>query len=380
MMKIKIEGLRTALKKVKGFCKESLVMEFMTRATGEGEERYLKFDASNGTAQASVLASYVGDNEEAKKFIVSSAIVDVVDSIAAFGEEVTVEPLDSCLKLRCGDAVVTVGFLKDATTLEMTNLKNVEKLQVRLKAEDFAYLVSHGGFASDPTASAPIFKGTVVLTPCVEKDKLLLRSMSCCRAFLAVASAEVETADSATFNKFAGKTEETQKSVAINHASLLALTKRLVSEYVTLVITDKQVIVGDGEDVYLFTVIEGQMSSTIIGFVVKKVKKGYEFTVDRDTFKKAIAVVSSTGECLFVRLTFEGEVLTIEDGKRTSRVAVPITAIKNDCKAEVALAVDCVKSIVSYMSSELTVYNPEGGTGVYFEGAGSKAYLLPVNK
>ncbi len=380
MMKVKVEGLRAALKKVKGFSGESLVMEFMTRAAGEGEERYLKIDASNGTAQSSILATYVGDNEEAKKYIVSSSIVDVVESISAFGDEITVEPLDSCLKLECGGAVVPVGFLKDATILKMTNLKNVEKLQVRLKSEDFANLIAHGGFATgDSTIRMPIFNGTVVLTPCVDGEKLSLRALSCCGVFIAAASAEIETTDSATFNKYAGVVEgESQKSVAINYASLLALTKRIISENVDLIITDKQVIVRDGADAYLFTVIEGQVPQMVVDFVVNEVQTEFEYTLDRDTLKKAIAVVGLTGERA-ARLSFSGETLTIEDMKHTSRAAVPVTAVK-DSKVEVMLDANFVKNIASTMPAELTVYGPAGGKGIYFEGIGSKAYLLPIKE
>ncbi len=380
MLKINVNELKAALKKTKGFVKDSIVMEFSVCTTDTGKEQYLKVVASNGVAQATVAVSYVGDNEETVRYIVAPTFIDVVESISVFGDEVTIEALDNTLKLECGDAVVPVACMKDGTVLKMQSLKKVEKYQASLKAAEFADLVSHGGFAAgDATMPVPVFKETVVFTPCVDGEKLTLRALSCNGAFVASAEAEVETVDGASFNKFAGVVEgETQKSIAINYASLLALAKRIESEKVNLVFTAKQVVVSDGRDVYLFAVVEGAVPGSIVDLVVGEVKKCFEYTLDRDTLKKAITVVCLTGERL-ARLSFNGETLTIEDGKHTSRAAVPMTAVM-DSKAEVLMDANFVKSIASTMPAELTVYSPEGGKGVYFEGTGSKAYLLPVKE
>lgn len=382
---LNVNELKVALKKMRGFTdkdakKAAIIMEFMVRKTEDGEKRYLKLDSSNGVANASVLVAYTGDNEKKQKYIVSAEIVDMVETISVFGEEVTIEAMEGSLKLECGDAVVPVGFKTEAKVIEFKSLSDTPQCSVILKSEDFANLISHGGFAAgDSTMSVPVFRETVILSPCVSGEKFSLRALSSNGAFIASADVEAETKDTASFSKFAGAVEgETQMCVAINYASVLALARRLEQEKILVVLTEKHVVIKDGNDVYLFTVIDGKVPASIIHFVVDEMKKGFEYTLDRETLKRAITVVGLTGDRM-ARLSFDSEVLTIEDSKHTSRAAVPLVAIK-ECKTERLMDAGFLKSIASTMPAELTVYGPEGSKGVYFEGVGSKAYLLPVKE
>ncbi len=373
MYKMNVEALKGALKKLKGFVGETVTLVFMEKEAKGEDARYLKITASNGTAQATVLAAYVGDNTEERKYIVSSSFMEAVETISAFGEDVELEELDGCLKLTCGDAVVPVGLLKDAVTLTMH--KNSEKLQMKLKADDFCDIVSHGGFATgDATVPVPVFRGTVIFEPFEDKDKIYLRAMSCCGVFLATASAEVEVKQMDVFKKYI----EENRRVAVNYASLLALSKRFVGDVVNIVITEKQLIVMDSVDVYLFTIIDGKVPKPIVDAVCGEAVRTFSYSLDKETLKKALTVIALTGD-KYARLCFDKEVLVIEDSNHTSRASVPLTAIREE-KAEFKFDAGALKNIASALPSELIVYGAEGANGLHFEGKNCKALIAPISE
>lgn len=383
MMKVmvKVADVKKAFAKVKGFIADSVVMQLLPKAVGDNGAYRMMFEVSNGTAQASVSTVYYGEGTKLK-LIVSSSIIDLVDSISVFGEEITIEVLDSCLKLTCGDAVVPVNYLKEASTMDMTAV--ADALQFSLKSKDFANLVMYGGFASgDATMSVPLFSGTIIFTPLLVGEKCIVRSLSCCGPFVATSFAEVDVTNTDIFYKNAGVGGNKVRNVAVNYASLLALSKRLVSEDVIIYFASKQVIIRDNKDVYIFTIIEGDILSNVLSIAQDEVVKDFEYSIDRESFKKALAVIGTANSLAktshAARLTFDGEVLTIADKSHSSRVAVPCTVIK-DNKTERMFDADFLKAVANSMPSELKVYGPKGGRGIYFEGAACKAYLLPVKE
>lgn len=379
-MKVNVENLRSALKKLKGFTGNTIIMKFMTKVVkdGEADERYLGLAASNGTVQAEVMCTYTGENEETKKYIVSAGFADVVETVAVFGDTLYIEEDGGHLRLECGDAVVSVDLLNDATSLKMTGLKDAEKLHIKVNSKKFEELMLHGGFATGD-ASVPVsaFRGTVVFVPYEEKDSIYLRTISCCMAFFAGAITEVETEDAEAFSRHVNAGKKT----VVSMAPVLALSRRLISESVDIFMTDKQMILRDGIDMYIFTVINGDIPKQIVSMICDKVKRKFVYSLNSDLVKKALTVAGLAGDTS-VRLIFEDDNLVVSDTKQTSRVCVPVTAVEGE-KVERVFNLAYLKLITSSMPAELTVYGPAGvdekqAMGLYFEGKDCRTYVLPL--
>lgn len=382
MIKVNVAAFKTALKKTRGFSDKTIVLNFEDAVIPGSEAHPLMLEASNGTAQSTIGTVYYGDVLK-EKIIVSASIIDAIETISAFGEELFIEVMDGCLKLICGDAETPIAILNEAVNMEI-DMGSEDSLKVNLKASDFTSLVANGGMATGDSAVAALFSGTVIFTPVIENEKYYLKSLSCCGFFMASAMAEVDVKDTDVFSKFAGVGENKQRNTAVNYASLLALAKRFVSEDVELYFTSKQMIVKDGRrDIYIFTIIEGNIPTRVVN-ALKPVEKEFEFSLDGAALKNALAVISLTNskalndsDKLKARLSFSGDLLTVEDAKHTSRAAVPVVAVK-DGLVERAFNAECLKSIANMSSSGLKVYGAKYDCGVYFEGVSCKAYLLPV--
>ena len=390
MIKVNVTAIKTALKKTRGFADKTVILSFENAAIPGSEAHPLMLEASNGTAQSTIGTVYYGEARK-EKYIVSTSIIDVIETISAFGEELLIEVMEGCLKLTCGDAQIPVAIQKDAVNIEIEP-ESGEGLKVSLKAVDFANLVANGGMATGDSTAAPLYSGTVIFTPAVDAEKYYLRALGCCGYFVSSAFAEVEVKNTEgdkvkntdIFNCFAGVGENKQRNIAVNYASLLALTKRLVGEEVELFLSKKQLIVKDGKrDIYIFTIIEGDVAKRILDSLMP-VEKDFEYVFDGTAMKNALAVVGLANSAsandkdkIKARLTFGGETMMVEDASHTSRAAIPAVVIK-DNTAERALNAECLKSIASMASRGLKVYGPKGGTCVYFEGVNCKALLLPV--
>lgn len=372
MIKINVETLAGALKKLKGFTEKTVILDFSLGSAGDGDERFMQVSACNGTAQANVLTYYTGDNAEAKRYIVSSSFIETVDTLAGLGDELLIEEVDGSLKVSCGTAVVPVQLMTDGTTLKMKNIEKLEHLRLTVSAKDFSEVVFRGGFGTgDATMGVPLFAGTVVFSLVEENDKFFLRAFSCCNAFVASATVDVSVKDTATFKKYAAG-----GCTAVNYAAISALAKRVTNEAVELIFTDKQMILTDGADVYLFTVVEGAAPSQIVSLVSTEVEREFSYTLDREALRKCLAVVALTKDKI-VKFAFEEDKVVLSDSKYTSRVECQATAAKAE-KKEIVMSAEFVKNIATAMPESFEVYGPKNSTGLFFTGSGCKTFLMPI--
>lgn len=369
---MKIKNFENEVKKLKGFVggNGTVSMEF-TGKDAEPSGKYAKLMASNGTAQATVLCVYEGD--ETGTYIVGSKLLEAVETLSGFGDEfeIALDKSANALRISCGNAAVLQEVRKDTMSLKMESVK--EALHLTVKAKDLAELVARGGFATgDASTSVQVFNGTIVLLPYVEGENAYLRAVSACNAYLAGALVEVGVKDMAMFSNMAAE----GKTAVVNVAALSALTKRLVSDEVDLFIGSKQVLVRDGLDVYLFNTVEGAVPPQIIGYVTNKVQEDFSCTLDGSTLKKVLQVAALSGE-REVSLCFAENLLTISANK--SKAALPTVGGPEEEKTFL-FDVNVLKEMVSSMPSELRVYSPKGAVGLFLEGTNCRTYMLPIKK
>lgn len=339
--------------------------------TGGRTGKYLTLRASNGTAQATILCLYEGD--ETGTYIVGSKLLETAEILSGFGDEIEIthDENANALRISCGDATVLQEICKDTMSLKRESVK--EALHLTVKAKDLAELVTRGGFATgDASTSVQLFKGTIVLFPCEEGENAYFRAVSVCDAFLATALAEVGVKDMTTFTK--ATTEG--KTAVVNVTALSALAKRLVSDEVDLFIGNKQVLVRDGLDTYLFNTVDGAVPPQIIEYVTNKVQEEFSCTLEGSTLKKVLQVAALSGEKK-VYLSFAENLLSISANK--SKAALPTVGGPEEEKT-FPYDVNVLKEVVSSMPSELRVYSPKGAAGLFLEGTNCKAYVLPMKE
>lgn len=369
---MKIKNFADGVKKLKGFVesKGTISMEFTENEAG-ASGKYVKLMASNGVAQATVLCVYEGD--ETGTYIVGSKLLETAETLSNFGDEfeITLDKSANALKISCGDGEVLQEVCKDTMSLKMESIKDAIHLTV--KAKDFAEVVSYGGFAAgDASTFLEVYKGTIILLPCVENDTPCLRVVSACNAFLAGALTEVAVRDTATFtNAVKG-----ERRTVVSAAALSALAKRLVSDEIDLFIGNKQVRVRDGLDVYLFSIVNGNVQEKVVGHVINKVREEYSCNLDGSALKKVLQVAALSGEKR-VELCFSENLLTVSASK--SRAALPTVGGPEEEKT-LPYDVNVLKEVVSLMPSELRVYAPKGAAGLFLEGINCKTYTLPMRE
>lgn len=374
MVKVNSNELRAAAKKLKGFVGESIILGFTMNPIKGTEKRYLKLTASNGIAQADIMASYEGDNETALTYFVGTSFAEIVETIGDFGDEFIIEPTETFLKVSCGTAAVPVPLLPDAMSMKMASLKDKEYLQVSVEKGKFSELIAHGGYAFGTDSRQPVFNGTVILIPCVDGEKRYLRAVSCSGTIVAGAVTDVEVKDDDKFLKFV----ESGKTQNVKVASLAVLAKRFASEKIELFFTDKQLIIRDGFDVYLLSVVEGDVPQPITALVTQKAEKKFSYNADASAFKKALTVATVTG-AEKVTLAFEKESLAVIDAANGNRASITVTAeIEMEKKEEILFASALLKKVLDAMPNEVVIYVPTAGNALYIEGKDCTAFVLKI--
>lgn len=366
MIKFNVEELQKAVKKLKGFMSDSCVISCTENTAGDG--KYLaKLSASNGTAQATCICAYEADKPTRDAYMLGSSFASVLDTLAPFGDEVQLETVGETLMVAVGTATVPVPLLKDAMSIKIVSLKGREHFKVNVKKDVFASAVMHGSIAGGDDGTTDVVK----IWPMNINDKKQLRFMSFCSFVVSEALCDTDVKDTTVFDAWAGD----NKGVVVRIGALSSLVKRLRNDEVMVCITEGQLVIQDGNDLYCFVGIEKDFPSALAKALEVPETK-YRFSVDAEKLSSALSVIALQKEKK-IALKLNQSFLTVTTTNGNTKADLQV---EGDGSLDgIILNEEYMRKIASTFAGEMSVTGTNGKAGIYFHNGDGKVLLLPIS-
>lgn len=284
MMKFKTSELKAAMGKLAGFIGDTIIIK-CTGQCLEGAEGTLlaQVQACNKTAQGMSVCCYSGDKEP-KNMLFTNQIQAVVESLSVFGEEVVIEPMEDAAKVSCGTASVNVPFASDAAEIKAVNANDT--LVLLFKKDDFQSAVNEGAYVQEE-GTIPTLSKTCYILPCVKEDGKRTVKICSTSGYLygeCECGVAIQESDAGLFEQWA------QKGLIVKSASLLSVARSLNSDTLYVYLSDKQLMIVTGTEVYSFITVEGSFVN--LKDVLKlRMLKDYELKIDKNRIKSAFKVI-----------------------------------------------------------------------------------------
>lgn len=381
---LKVNELKNSVAKLTGFVKDTVVFDLTGRKTKEDPDKYYaKIRACNGTAQALSVCTYSGDTENVK-MIFTNQILNVIDSLSVFGDELVIEPGDGAASVSCGTANANVPYAPDAASIESPDMKKEPTLVLQFKKEDFQNAVQQGAFVQEES-NMPAMSKTVNIKPCMKDGKRTVKFISASNQLYAECECPVAIQDAAAelFEQW------TEKSIIIKAPALSAVSRSVASDTILVCLTDKQLVINAGKEVYNFVAVEGNFIN-LQTIVDKRKSKDYELKIDKNKFKSAFKVIGLYAESGDSNMIASVTVEEMESGK--VKVIVKDVNDKNRVefetegfgtkelrlnKPQIARALDCTEGDI------VTIHGSDEIALVYICGSNENAFcsnVLAANK
>lgn len=287
---LKVNELKNSVQKLTGFVKDTVVFDLTGRKTKEEPDKYYaKIRACNGTAQALSVCTYSGDTENVK-MIFTNQILNVIDSLSVFGDELVIEPGDGAASVSCGTANANVPYAPDAASIESPDMKKEPTLVLQFKKEDFQNAVQQGAFVQEE-GNNPAMSKTVNIKPCMKDGKRTVKFSSATSQLYAECECPVAIQDAAAelFEQW------TAKSIIVKSPALSAISRSVTSDTILVCITDKQLVINAGKEVYNFVAVEGNFIN-LQKIIDERNSKDFEMKIDKNKFKSAFKVIGLYAE------------------------------------------------------------------------------------
>lgn len=382
MSKLMISGedMAKAVKKLKGFVGETVTLSFGLR--GPEKIRIATMAASNGIAQATIKFPYEGDNEENVEYYLDSSFVECVDTLSSLGEKFEITETDGVVKIACGRAVVPAIKVDKEKVVEIKAAKITEIVSVSciVNAKAFASFVERGGYSYAEKSVHAMMNGNVDIFPIIKGENPQLLAISTDGSRIASAHMDVECRDMAKFAAFIKE----KRGVAVKFTSLAPVVKRLTSEKIHLIFTEKQFLVIEGSDTYLFSTVADMFGEGVLKLADSSCfTKAGSCTVDAEALKKGFAVAGLLGregnKAFGIKVALEGDVLTLSNSKG-SRAEVQVTSLM-DGKAEAVFNYDMLKMSIDMCPQSITLsLSADKGGKIILEGAGSMSLMAGLKQ
>lgn len=376
IMKItfKTNELKAAMGKLAGFIGDTIVID-CTGQTLEGapDKVLAQVRACNKTAQAMSVCCYAGDKEP-KTMLFTNQIQSVVESLSVFGEELVIEPMEGAAKVSRGTASVNVPFASDAASIKAPN--TTDALILLFKKEDFQNAVAQGAYVQED-GNLPALSKTCYFQPCKEGEKRTVKFSSTSGFLYAECECDIVNANEA-FEKW------TEKGVIVKAPALTSVARSLSSDNLYVYVTEKQLMIVAGNEVYNFITVEGTFQ-TIPSVRAKRFSKDFEMKLDKNKIKSAFKVIGLYTEAGDAQMSADVAFEETDGGKL--KVTVKDINCKNQVefeaegfgnkeirlnKTQIIRALDCTAG------DTVTIHGTEDTAVVFISGSNEKAYSFNI--
>ena len=373
MIKFISSELKAAVKKMKGFSGETYVLTCFKGEDKDGKFR-AELDASNGVAQAMVALSYEASEAIELRLVVGTEFAGVIDTLSAFGDVIELEVRNDTVSVSCGTASLSIPMQKEEVCMTIDDFKK-DTVRMTIEREALLSLITQGGFAFSDSPERPSLYQTVYLLPEANGEERTLRASSSNGFIIATATAQCDVKTDDVFTEWA----TAGKGALVKVNSLLSLVRRLIEDRVIMYISNNQLLIRDGNDVYCFVCINDRMPMKFIEVVTQRGELEYNFSVAKSELKAAVNVsglFNKDGKIKLKRKEDGGLTISNESGDGAATVETV-----GDGAVERSLnLLYLVKTMDSLLGDEIRMSGSKGGAGMYFSSTDgtADALIMPI--
>lgn len=316
---LKANDLKVAIAKLAGFIEETIVLELTKQVSNVGT--LAKLRACNGVAQAVVMMTYGGDAVE-ETLIFTNQLSTVVDAMATFGEELSLELLDGKAKITSGTAVADVSYAKECKEINTPNFEEIPTTVIGLSKDQFRRAVFEGGYINEK-AEHIAFSQTCLLQPVINEEG---------KTFLKVYSSSGETyAESVVpcgINPNAiGVFKEFAKTPVILKSGPLFQIARTLKTEVVIYLSQKFVLLMTESEAYSFLTVAAK-AVDFSQFLTCRFRKEFSFVLNKEKLRNAFKVVGLSASSSSMGM-YDNVTITELEGGKVSVLVSDVDGINN---------------------------------------------------
>ena len=348
---------------------------------------YATFSACD-TMAMSYITVVVTPKEEvtSKKVLLGTEFASAVKAICQVGKEILFDLKESSCELSCEEAKVLLNYKTQVVSFAMKSPKTEEHAAFVIDTKNIKRLVQQGGFAfgmiteTDPRAGL----NNILLLPCVcnktsdngMETVLGLRAVTS-NGFYATSSYAIVKQGDTKFTEMV----QSGKGICLPPQTISLISNLLKSETVTIYIFDTQLLIKDGNDIFVLILASLAYPMQLLQ-VFDEPKYSFRFNITVNDLKVALNIVSvnSANPNTAAMVLDVGECGVTIFSKETGNKAT-LKAEQIEGKAKITLCIKQIKEIITKGTTEVTsiVISGNGETSpLHIKGGSCSAFTLPI--
>lgn len=368
------ETLVAAVKSAAICMKDTFVLSVSNKDVGSGLFQG-SLGCCNGSTQSSIFIGVKADEDACGEYVFGKEFGQIVQTLAAYddGNFIIKRKEDGNCTISCGGAAVPVPVLASAAGIQVSDMTG--SVVAELDAAVFKDAVARGGSSFDANAGGAYeaLRNAISIRTENAGEQYFLRFTSSDGVKASSARAVVK--------KQAGM--ENELSLSVNATVFTKIASVAKSEAVTLYMSNKQLIIQDGYDLYIIVPNAAEFPAGISQLLLTKPEKNYSFKVVKKKLLSSIDVAllgAGTGKskrkaCVSV----EDGKLTVQNAGGSCRSKLETTEISG--AVQMGLNADKLKSLLAHMGEDILFYGQGAVSPVYISDGVENAmcFLAPAS-
>lgn len=355
--------------------KDGYVIQFTNRKAGDNEV-YVTLSASTTHTLSNITISAVPDGEaKAMQVMVGVDFGAAVHALAPAGTTIELDIGAGAAVLSCGDARIPIKYLSQVTQLNMCSPKTDEHAFFTIETKEWKRAITQGGFAFgdyDPTVNNSVLNN-IFLLPC---DGGIM---------VVTSEGHYAASSSATIGKWNEKFTDMVKSVqgvCIPPASVKLINSCLKGESITVYLFQKQLLIKDGNDVFVITLAANNSYPMNIFDMLNTNEFDYSFEARISDIKVALNILSVN--CTNVKqatmtlsVSADGVIVVSNDNENKASINNKNRTGCLNARVSICQLKDLVSATATEVDS-VTICGKNGVEPVFVKGGHAVSFMLHI--
>ena len=354
------ETLVKAVKKASASLKDTFVLKIISVEVGKGQLQG-SLSCCNDSTQAVIYIPVKADNDACGEYIFGKEFGTIVQTLSVYDDKDFIIKCnsDGMCTIACGNADVPIPVCNSTASIPLQDIAANGALVVECKAESFREAAVRGGCAYSGNIGGAYEIVRNVINLVLEKTEKQYNLQFITSDGMSASIARAQIVKQSGLDNL----KDGEASFCVNATVFLKIASAISSESVTLYLAKTQILLRDGNDVYII-VPNANTFPVSIGIMLRaELPTGYRFKVAKKRLLAAMDVASLGND----QETKYKVCAMVEDGKLT------ISSVDGACSSrpEIAEISGAVK--IAFNSTRLRSLFGHGGEDILICGAGAEA-------